>query len=287
LIGGYRIEGEIARGGMGIVLRAHDERFQRSLAVKVLQEKYRGNAEVARRFLEEAQVMGQLQHPGIPPVYDLGALPDGRPFFALKLIKGRTLAELLHERPHPAHDLARWVALFGQVCQAVAYAHSRGILHRDLKPSNVMVGAFGEVQVMDWGLAKVHKPLSRCSRDIGPAKGTCCGQWGCAGKADPASGRLVRVPRSGLGRQCLSQHRTQGRLAQWLTQSWVGAEGFHDLGRVVPLPPQRLDQALGLGPQGRGRAARLGTLGQRLGVPQPQGAVARSRNQRLAVQAEG
>jgi tetratricopeptide (TPR) repeat protein/tRNA A-37 threonylcarbamoyl transferase component Bud32 len=154
-IGGYRIEGEIARGGVGIVLRAHDDRFQRSLAVKLLQEKYRGNAEVAHRFLEEAQVMGQLQHPGIPPVYDLGELPDGRPCFALKLIKGRTLAELLHERPHPAHDLARWVGLFGQVCQTVAYAHSRGILHRDLKPSNIMVGAFGEVQVMDWGLAKV------------------------------------------------------------------------------------------------------------------------------------
>jgi serine/threonine-protein kinase len=154
-IGGYRIEGEIARGGMGIVLRAHDDRFGRSLAVKVLQEKYRGNPEVARRFLEEAQVMGQLQHPGIPPVYDLGELSDGRPFFALKLIKGRTLAELLHERPHPGHDLARWVALFGQVCQTIAYAHSRGILHRDLKPSNIMVGAFGEVQVMDWGLAKV------------------------------------------------------------------------------------------------------------------------------------
>jgi tetratricopeptide (TPR) repeat protein/tRNA A-37 threonylcarbamoyl transferase component Bud32 len=155
LIGGYRIEGEIARGGVGIVLRAHDDRFQRSLAVKLLQEKYQDNAAVAQRFLEEAQVMGQLQHPGIPPVYDLGELPDGRPFFALKLIKGRTLAELLHERPHPAHDLARWVALFGQVCQTVAYAHSRGILHRDLKPSNIMVGAFGEVQVMDWGLAKV------------------------------------------------------------------------------------------------------------------------------------
>jgi serine/threonine-protein kinase len=140
---------------MGIVLRAHDERFQRSLAIKILQEKYRGNAEVAHRFLEEAQVMGQLQHPGIPPVYDLGELPDGRPFFALKLIKGRTLAKLLRERPYPGHDLAHGVALFGQVCQAVAYAHSRGILHRDLKPSNIMVGAFGEVQVMDWGLAKV------------------------------------------------------------------------------------------------------------------------------------
>jgi serine/threonine-protein kinase len=124
-IGRYRIEGEIAHGGVGIVLRAHDERFQRSLAVKILQEQYRDNAAVVRRFLEEAQVMGQLQHPGIPPVYDLGELPDGRPFFALKLIKGRTLAELLKERPHPAHDLARWVALFGQVCQTLAPALGR------------------------------------------------------------------------------------------------------------------------------------------------------------------
>jgi tetratricopeptide (TPR) repeat protein len=99
--------------------------------------------------------MGQLQHPGIPPVYDLGELPDGRPYFALKLIKGQTLAALLKERQHPADDLPRFLAIFGQVCQTLAYAHSRGILHRDLKPSNIMVGSFGEVQVMDWGLAKV------------------------------------------------------------------------------------------------------------------------------------
>jgi tetratricopeptide (TPR) repeat protein len=140
---------------VGLVLRVRDSAFQRSLAVKVLLAKHRGKPDVARRFLEEAQVMGQLQHPGIPPVYDLGELPDGRPFFALKLIKGQTLAALLKERQHPADDLPRFLAIFGQVCQTLAYAHSRGILHRDLKPSNIMVGAFGEVQVMDWGLAKV------------------------------------------------------------------------------------------------------------------------------------
>jgi serine/threonine-protein kinase len=153
--GRYRIEGEIARGGMGVVLRAHDPELNRPLAVKVLLSGLAGRPEVERRFLEEAQVAGQLQHPGMPPVHDIGRLEDGRPFFAMKLIKGRTLADLLQERKDPAEELPRWLGVFEQVCQAVAYAHSKGVLHRDLKPSNVMVGAFGEVQVMDWGLAKV------------------------------------------------------------------------------------------------------------------------------------
>jgi serine/threonine-protein kinase len=153
-IGRYRLEGELARGGMGVVLRAHDTAFQRTLAVKLLLDAHQDRPELKRRFLEEAQVLGQLQHPGIPPVHDIGELPDGRPFFAMKLIQGRTLAELLRERPAPSHELPRFLAIFGQLCQTVAYAHSRGILQRDLKPANVMVGAFGEVQVMDWGLAK-------------------------------------------------------------------------------------------------------------------------------------
>src|SRR5262249_30803250 len=118
--------------------------------------------DAVRRFVEEAQVIGQLQHPGIVPVHGLGRLPDGRPYFAMKLVQGRTLAELLAERESPVadasgspKDLPRFLAVFQQVCQAVAYAHSRGVIHRDLKPANVMVGAFAEVQVMDWGLAKV------------------------------------------------------------------------------------------------------------------------------------
>src|SRR5262249_30475311 len=141
-VGRYTIEGEIARGGVGVVLRAHDDPFNRTLAVKVLQERHPGTPGVARRFLEEAQLMGQMQHPGIPPVYDQGELPDGRPFFAMKLIKGRTLAEILKNRLNPSHDLPVYLAIFGQLCQTVAYAHSRGVIHRDLKPGNVMVGAF-------------------------------------------------------------------------------------------------------------------------------------------------
>src|SRR5262249_6974738 len=98
---------------------------------------------------------GQLQHPGIVPIYELGAFSDRRPYFAMKLVKGRTLSSLLAERPAAAHDLPRYLSIFEAVCQTVAYAHARGVIHRDLKPSNVMVGGFGEVQVMDWGLAKV------------------------------------------------------------------------------------------------------------------------------------
>ncbi len=154
-VGRYLLGEEVGRGGMGVVQRAHDTAFNRSLAVKVLLPGHAGDARLEQRFLEEAQVMGQLQHPGVPPVHDVGRLEDGRLFLAMKLIKGRTLADLLRERRSPAEDLPRFLAVFGQLCQAVAYAHSRGVLHRDLKPSNVMVGAFGEVQVMDWGLAKV------------------------------------------------------------------------------------------------------------------------------------
>jgi eukaryotic-like serine/threonine-protein kinase len=159
--GRYRLEGEIARGGMGVVFRAHDPDLGRSLAVKVLQDRHKGDPAMARRFLEEAQVCGQLQHPGVPPVHELGTLSDGRPFFAMKLVKGHTLAELLRGRNGPADDLPRFLQIFEQVCQTVAFAHSKGILHRDVKPANVMVGAFGEVQVMDWGLAKIIRPAGR------------------------------------------------------------------------------------------------------------------------------
>ena len=146
---------EIARGGMGAILRGRDGDFGRDVAVKVLLEDHRGRPELARRFLEEARIAGRLQHPGVVPVYALGRMPDGRPYFTMKLIKGRTLTALLAERKDSSSDRPRFLAVFEQVCQTLAYAHARGVIHRDLKPSNVMVGAYGEVQVMDWGLAKV------------------------------------------------------------------------------------------------------------------------------------
>jgi eukaryotic-like serine/threonine-protein kinase len=152
--GRYQLLGEIARGGMGVVLKGRDVDVGRDVAVKVLLEKHRDNPEMVRRFVEEAQIAGQLQHPGIVPVYELGRLPDARLYIAMKLIRGRTLAALLEGRADEAEDRARYLAAFEQVCQTMAYAHACGVIHRDLKPSNIMVGSFGEVQVMDWGLAK-------------------------------------------------------------------------------------------------------------------------------------
>jgi eukaryotic-like serine/threonine-protein kinase len=151
----YLLGEEMARGGMGVVHRATDTVLGREVAVKVLKEKYAPDSGTARRFADEARITGQLQHPNIPAVHDLGVLPDGRPFLAMKLIKGDTLEDLLKRRADPAEGRGRFVAAFEQVCQAVAYAHAHDVIHRDLKPANVMVGAFGEVQVMDWGLAKV------------------------------------------------------------------------------------------------------------------------------------
>ncbi len=153
--GRYRLEAEIGRGGMGVIYRAHDPDLDRTLAVKVLREHDRDHPEARDRFLKEAHITARLQHPNIPSVHEHGRLPDGRPFFAMKLIQGRTLSQLLSECPSAAPELPRTLQVFVQVCQAVAYAHSQGVIHRDLKPSNVMVGAFGEVQVMDWGVAKL------------------------------------------------------------------------------------------------------------------------------------
>ena len=155
--GRYELHGEIARGGMGAILHARDRDLGRDLAIKVLLESHANKPDVLRRFIEEAQIGGQLQHPGIAPVYELGRLDDARPYFSMKLVKGRTLSALLSDRKSLTEDRGRYLGIFEQICQAMAYSHSRGVIHRDLKPANIMVGAFGEVQVMDWGLAKVLK----------------------------------------------------------------------------------------------------------------------------------
>jgi eukaryotic-like serine/threonine-protein kinase len=155
--GRYQIFGEIARGGMGAILRGRDRDLGRDLAVKVLLEDHRDRPELVRRFLEEARISGQLQHPGVVPIHELGTLGDSRPYFTMKLVEGRDLASLLGERRSATEDWPRLLGIFEQICQTMAYAHSRGVIHCDLKPSNVMVGSFGEVQVMDWGLARVLK----------------------------------------------------------------------------------------------------------------------------------
>jgi tetratricopeptide (TPR) repeat protein/serine/threonine protein kinase len=157
-LGHYRPVAFIGRGGVGDVFRYYDPQMDRELAVKVLRQDHRGNPSLVRRFQKEARLNSRLQHPNVVPVHAMERAADGRPYFTMKLVRGRTLAELLAERASPAQDLPRFLAVFEQVCQALAYAHSQGVIHRDLKPHNVMVGAFAEVQVMDWGLAKVLGP---------------------------------------------------------------------------------------------------------------------------------
>jgi tetratricopeptide (TPR) repeat protein len=169
---GYKIVGELGKGGMGAVFRGHDATLDRDVAVKVLLNRHRGHSDAERRFLREARICGQLQHPGVVPVYGLGRADDARPVFIMKVVEGRTLAALLGERKSPADGLSHFLGIFEQVCQAVAYAHSKRVIHRDLKPANVMVGAFGEVQVMDWGLAKMlHGGSANAGRQL-PAEGS-------------------------------------------------------------------------------------------------------------------
>ncbi|MFO1011153.1 MAG: serine/threonine-protein kinase [Planctomycetota bacterium] len=161
----YEDHGEIARGGMGSIRRVQDHVLRRTLAMKVLLEREddddpdaASSAEILlARFLEEAQVTGQLDHPGVVPVHDMGVDEKGRVWFTMRLVKGRNFEEIIElvQKGEEGWTRTRAVQSLHRVCEAMAFAHSKGVVHRDLKPANVMVGRFGETYVMDWGLARV------------------------------------------------------------------------------------------------------------------------------------
>jgi WD40 repeat protein/serine/threonine protein kinase len=171
----FRILRPYARGGVGQVFVALDEELHREVALKEIQLQHADHPDYRARFLREAEITGGLEHPGIVPIYGLGQYADGRPFYAMRLIKGDNLKsaiERFHQTGFPDNG-ARLFALrqllgrFLDVCNALAYAHSRGVLHRDLKPGNIMLGPYGETLVVDWGLAKpldnacdTHEPTS-------------------------------------------------------------------------------------------------------------------------------
>jgi len=157
----YQVGPEISSGGMGSVLEAKDSKLDRTVAIKVMLLEANADARMRARFLREAQVLAMLAHPNVVPIYDI-VWEDGMPlFYSMKLVKGRTLQAILNDlRKEDAdalrdYPLARLLNIFRKVCDAIAFAHSQGVLHRDLKPENIMVGEFGEVLVMDWGLAKL------------------------------------------------------------------------------------------------------------------------------------
>ena len=151
----YQLLERVARGGMGVVYAALDEMLGRRVALKVLDVPSAGG-DLARRLNREARVLARLEHPGIVPVHDVGTLADGRVFYAMKFVEGQRLDKHIEA----VTSLPDRLRLFLRICDAVAFAHARGVLHRDLKPANVMVGAFGEVLVMDWGLAKILREQS-------------------------------------------------------------------------------------------------------------------------------
>jgi serine/threonine-protein kinase len=177
--GRYRILRPHARGGLGEVFVAEDRELHREVALKEIQQGFANHPHSRSRFLLEAEVNGRLEHPSIVPVYGLGCHADGRPYYAMRLIQGETLRDAIrrfHDADVPGRDPGeRTLAvrqLLGQlvaVCQAVAFAHSRGVVHRDIKPSNVLLGRFGETLLVDWGLAKV---VGRAEVGIVPDDGT-------------------------------------------------------------------------------------------------------------------
>ncbi len=154
-----------AWGGLGEVYVARDRELNREVAVKRIHERHAHNDDSRMRFLQEAEITGGLEHPGIVPVYGLGTSADARPFYAMRFIRGQTLKEAI-QRFHSGEprteserriELRQLLTRFIAVCNAIEYAHSRGVIHRDIKPSNIMLGKYGETLVVDWGLAKANR----------------------------------------------------------------------------------------------------------------------------------
>jgi serine/threonine protein kinase len=185
----YEITGVAGHGGMGTVYVARDHVLDRDVAVKVLDVADRKGSRAAR-LQREAHILARLDHPGIVPVHDAGSLEDGRAFYVMKLVKGRRLDELIGDDL----PLANRLTVFGRILDAVAFAHAHGVVHRDLKPENVMVGGFGEVYVMDWGVAQDGAADSEAA--IVGTPGFMAPEQALAGGVDPradvyALGRLL------------------------------------------------------------------------------------------------
>ncbi|MHC4941382.1 MAG: protein kinase domain-containing protein [Planctomycetota bacterium] len=169
----YRRKAMLGQGGMATVHKVYDRALRRNVALKTMHvERVSAQVDFTQRFIEEAQITAQIQHPGIVPLYDVGRTEDGRPFFSMNLVSGLTLEEILDDSVTRGSEwtLIRLLQIFLKVCETLAYAHSRNVIHRDLKPSNIMVGEYGEVIVMDWGISKILKPETQGKPEEAPPK---------------------------------------------------------------------------------------------------------------------
>ncbi|MGO9114376.1 MAG: protein kinase domain-containing protein, partial [Thermoguttaceae bacterium] len=210
----YRVLRPHAEGGLGVVSVAHDEELSREVALKEIKQRHADHPESRARFLLEAEITGRLEHPGIVPVYGLGQYANGRPYYAMRFIRGDSLKEAVDhyhdpqaEKSDPGErvvELRKLLGRFIDVCNAVAYAHSRGVLHRDLKPGNIMLGKYGETLVVDWGLAKcVDRPEVQTEFSQGPIR------------PSSGSGSSATQMGSALGTpQYMSPEQAAGRLDQ-------------------------------------------------------------------------
>lgn len=223
----YEIVDFVGRGGMGAVYRAHDRELDRVVALKVLATEQAG-ADAVSRMRTEARILARLEHPGIVPVHDVDMLADGRIFYAMKLVQGSRLDRYAKGAP----DLSDRLRVFVRICESVAFAHSHGVIHRDLKPHNIMVGAFGEVLVMDWGVAKLMTP----AETVDTAAPTLPANPDAGQGHQTQPGSVLGTP----GYMAPEQERGETSLVDYRADVYALGAILRDLGDTVSKPPKRL-----------------------------------------------
>ncbi|MBI5800386.1 MAG: protein kinase [Verrucomicrobia bacterium] len=246
--GFYTLEGVVATGGMGAVLKAQDNNLARTVALKVMLNSADANDQTVFSFVAEAQITGQLEHPNIVPLHDIGVAADGTIYYTMKLIEGRTLRDILKDIREGNADtiqrfpISRLLTIFQKVCDGISYAHSRRVIHRDLKPDNVMVGEFGEVLILDWGLAKVLPEPGQADTEEhgGEFSGPLPGAPGGDAMATMA-GQVKGTP------NYMAPEQAEGRVADIDTRSDIYALGgilYYTLTMQPPVTGANLDEIL-------------------------------------------
>jgi serine/threonine protein kinase len=246
----YVLDKQIGTGGMGRVFSGRDLRLGRTVAIKMLRTQ---DAALARRFEREVRLAARLQHPGVVPVYDAGFWPSGEPFLVMKLVLGQSLARVVKDADTREDRLALLPNVIA-AAEAIAYAHDQSIVHRDLKPSNILVGAFGETVVLDWGLAKDLRAQEAPDRDI-PGTTASAGIQPVGG--DTAVGAVVGTP------SYMSPEQAAGKPIDLRTDVYaLGAILYYVLTGTAPQPANT--NPPGRAPAASGKLVPLGTLEPRL-----------------------